>query len=196
MPRVNVEHRTVLALCYHFGHSPAFALDSSCLARAVRGKLPEAEIIRGTAASEDKSVPCSWVRVGGRDYDVQLIAQRRRAQVSHCLKCDGTWPTDRVLAAGEGGGEGRGEDSDPDEHTKELENWTLPTCAACCGQNKAHTLDAGCASPWKAEHLSGRVWRRCARLGCHRPGSNVQGHKSRDCYDDMEAISRLSAVEG
>ena len=150
MPRVNVENRTVVAICYHFAHMPAFALDSSSLALAVRSKLPEAEIIHGNAVSEDKSEPCSWVRVGGKDYDVQLIAQRRRI-----LKLGGAWPPDRVLAA-ECISDGECDNSCVDRYSLELENWRLPSCAACCGKKRAHTLDDGCIAPRKAEHIERR----------------------------------------
>jgi hypothetical protein len=85
MPRLNVATHTVHAICAHFAHKPEFDLDCSSLALAVKSKLPEAEVIRGTALCEGSSEPCSWIRAGGKDYDAQQIAQRRRCNVSRAL---------------------------------------------------------------------------------------------------------------
>ncbi len=79
MPRLNVETRTVHAICRHFAHKPEFELDSLSLARAIQSKLPGAVVIHGAAVYEGASPEaCSWVRVGGKDYDVQRIAKMRR----------------------------------------------------------------------------------------------------------------------
>jgi hypothetical protein len=103
--------------------------------------------------SEGVSEPCTWITMGGRIFDVQSIAKRRRAVVSHSLKCEEAWLADRILVIGE-----QEPDSDQgQEHIKALENWVLPLCAACCGKARAHTLDKRCASLWKAGLLAIRM---------------------------------------
>ena len=149
---LNVETRTVTAICHHFAHKRDFALDSSSLAQAVRSKLPGAEIVHGTAACVGECPePCSWIRAGGRDYDVQRIAQRRRSNVASVLSLDMPMPEGRRLHPSE---DQTHEFPDtPRGHMVDLEGWSLPSCAACCGKNRAHTLDSNCVSPWKAETL-------------------------------------------
>jgi hypothetical protein len=160
---LNVETRTVTAICHHFAHKRDFALDSSSLAQAVRSKLPGAEIIHGTATDSEGPEPCCWIRAKGRDYDVQRIAQQRR---SCCAAVLSRYPTplekelesarlgNRSLCEGEAQ-----EEEDAPRYAEDLEGWVLPSCCACCGKCRAHTLDSGCVSPWKAEHLSSRAGR-------------------------------------
>jgi hypothetical protein len=152
MPRLNVATHTVHAICRHFAHKPDFDLDCSHLALAVQSKLPGAEIIHGTAACTGESPePCSWIRAGGRDYDVQRIAQQRRFGVAFALTLDLPMLGDRLLQPSE---DQTHEFPDtPRGHTVDLEGWSLPSCAACCGKCRAHTLDSNCVSPWKAETL-------------------------------------------
>jgi hypothetical protein len=169
MPRLNVETRTVHAICRHFAHKRDFALDSSSLAQAVRSKLPGAEVIHGTAADSEGPETCCWIRAGGRDYDVQRIAQRRR---SSCAAVLSRYPTplekelessqlgNRILCEGEAQ-----EDEDASSYTEDLEGWSLPACSACCGKCRAHTLDSDCISPWKAQSLHIRAMQALARTG-------------------------------
>jgi hypothetical protein len=156
MPRLNEEIRTIHAICHHFAHRPDFGLDCQSLVQAVRSQLPWVEVLHGTARCSGMSPePCSWVRVSGKDYDVQTIARRRRARVSSVFTGDPSWPRDRTLS------HTRTVDTDldsdePCEHARALEDWSLPSCASCCGKKRAHTYDDGCVSPWKAQTLMGR----------------------------------------
>ena len=139
MPPLNVATHTVHAICRHFAHKRDFDLDCSSLALAVQSKLPGAEIIHGTAACCGESPePCSWIRAGGRDYDVQRIAQRRRSNVASVLALDMPLLGTRVLEAHEN--QTNEIPDTPRGHIGELEGWSLPSCAACCGKNRAHTL--------------------------------------------------------
>jgi hypothetical protein len=157
MPPLNVETRTVTAICHHFAHKRDFALDSSSLAQAVRSKLPGAEIIHGTATDSDGPEPCCWIRAKGRDYDVQRIAQQRRSGCAWVLSRYPT-PLEKELESARLGnrslceGEAQ-EEEDAPRYAEDLEGWVLPSCCACCGKCRAHTLDSGCVSPWKAETL-------------------------------------------
>jgi hypothetical protein len=169
MPRLNVETRTVHAICRHFAHKPEFELDSLSLARAIQSKLPGAVVIHGAAVYEGASPEaCSWVRVGGKDYDVQRIAKMRRFGCFFALhhdkpgRCTDPAPGVRTLEEGED----QTHDPSPDTprgHIKELEGWSLPACSACCGKCRAHTLDSECVSPWKAQTLHIRAMTALAR---------------------------------
>ena len=178
MPKVNVPNRTVHAICHYFAHKPDWPLDSEGLARAVKSKVPEAEIVRGyTITPSGVVAPCSWVQIGGREYDVQRMAQTRRSNVAHSLKCDCAWPEERRLVA----------DTQAERFASALDGWSLPSCAACCGMTKAHTLDEGCVSPWKADLLDRRIRERCMRLGCACYGVGA-GHRSQECLYDLERL--------
>ncbi len=145
----------VHALCRYFAERPRFALDCVSLSWAIQSQLPTAEVVSGTSVSEGVSEPCTWLKVGERAFDVQSIAKRRRSTVAHTLKCDGAWLADRVLVTG-----GSGVDSEPGDlemYIQALEAWVLPSCAACCGKCRAHTLDKDCSSLWKAELLAIRM---------------------------------------
>jgi len=165
MPHLNVETRTVHAICRHFAHKREFDLDCSNLALAVQSKLPGAVTIHGTAACEGESPEsCVWIRAGGKDYDVQRIAQRRR---SNCASVLSRYPTPleepldptllgwRTLEAHKN--QTHAIPDEPCGHIGELEGWSLPSCAACCGKCRAHTLDSNCVSPWKADTLEIRA---------------------------------------
>jgi len=177
MPKVNVPNRAVNAICHHFAHQPDWPLDSEGLARGIKSKIPEAEIVRGYAVAPSGVAPCSWIRIGEREYDVQRMAQMRRSVVSHALKCQCAWPEERQLVM----------DLQAERFVAALEDWSLPSCAACCGMSKAHTLGEGCVSPWKAEHLERRLRERCVRLGCSCLGVGT-GHRSQECLDDLEHL--------
>jgi hypothetical protein len=177
MPRVNVGNRTVHAICLHFAEQPKFELDGLCIATAVKSKLPEAEVVHGTMEGTDGTVPYTWVCLDGRDYDVQFFAQRHRSRLAHCLKCICPWPVEGVLTRIEHSG-----------HVQEMEEWTLPSCAACCGKTKAHTLDEGCVSPRKDGLRLRRTLFRCTRLECRHPAPVVSWHRSQECYTDMAAV--------
>ncbi len=106
----------------------------------------------------------SWVRAGGKDYDVQRIAQRRRSNVAQVLALDLPLLGLRTLEEAED----QTHDPRPDTprgHIGELEGWSLPACSACCGKCRAHTLDSDCVSPWKAETLHIRAMQARARIG-------------------------------
>ena len=168
MPQKDVSTHTIHAICRYFAERPRFALDCGSLSCAVQSQLPAAEVVSGTSVSEGVSEPCTWIKVGEREFDVQFIAKRRRAMVAHTLKCDDAWLADRVLVA-----DGPAVDSGPADlemYTQALENWVLPSCAACCGKSRAHTLDKGCISLWKAELLAGRGASRAVnRAPVHDP---------------------------
>ena len=168
MPPLNVATHTVHAICRHFAHKPDFDLNCSHLALAVQSKLPGAEIIHGTAACCGESPePCSWIRAGGRDYDVQRIAQQRRSNVASVLSLDMPLLGWRRLLACE---DQTHEFPDtPRGHTVDLEGWSLPSCAACCGKCRAHTLDSNCVSPWKAETLEIKAMKARSHLCQWKP---------------------------
>ena len=165
MPALDVEAHSVYALCAHFAHKPEFDLNSSSLARAVQSVLPGTTVVHGSSrVLGGEPEPCSWLRTAKREYDVQLMARRRRANVGHALKCDPTRPCDRILTEEEGSREEGVEEEEGDvrDYTQELVDWVCPTCAACCGKNRAHTINVGCVSPWKAEKIKIRANRERA----------------------------------
>ena len=147
----NVEAHTIRAVCNHFADKPKYELDYE-FAREILLKLPDAKAVYGYATGEDEhDVPHSWIRVGDRDYDVQLIAQRLRA-----YKLGFSAPPDRVLTA-KWNNAGELDDSYADMNSSELVDWFLPSCAACRRKKRAHTLDGGCTYARKAEYLERRV---------------------------------------
>ena len=146
----NVETRAIRAICHHFAGKPKYELGLD-FARDIERKLPGAAVVYGYAAGDDeRELPHSWIRMGNKDYDVQLIAQRIRA-----VRSGFDVPLDRVLSA-KWNRAGELDSSYADMHPSELVDWLLPSCAACCGKNRAHTLDSGCTAPRKAEHLERR----------------------------------------
>jgi len=148
MPKTNWPHRNINAICWRFAHELDVDLLDTHLAMAVRSNMPEVTVVRGRAVYDTgKQEPCTWVRLGARDYDVHLIAQRRRC----ALGCSLSWVGNRQLTVeyvleGEAFEEAQGAAS---EHIEALKGWVCPTCPACCGQRRAHTLDAGCPCPWE-----------------------------------------------
>ena len=147
-----VEMHTIRVICNHFADRPKFELDCSDFVRVIQIKLPGAAVMHGYAVGEEEhGLPHSWIRVGNKDYDVQLIAQRLRA-----LKFGFDMPPDRVLAA-KWNNDGERDNSYVDMHSAELVDWFLPSCAACRGEKRAHTLDGGCIAPRKAEHIERRA---------------------------------------
>ena len=170
MPQKDVSAHTIHALCRYFAERPRFALDCGSFSWAVQSQLPTAEVMSGTSVSEGVSELCTWIKVGERVFDVQSIAKRRRAVVAHTLKCDDAWLADRVLVAGTESEVDNSEPGDLEKYIQALENWVLPSCAACCGKSRAHTLDNGCISLWKAELLAGRGASRAVnRAPVHDP---------------------------
>ena len=182
MPTLNVATHTVHAICRHFAHKREFDLDCSHLALAVQSQLPGAKIIHGTAACcGERPEPCSWIRAGGKDYDVQRIAQQRRC---NCGPIQGYRPTqlEKELEGTVLGKRFLREREDqthefpdtPRGHTGDLEGWSLPSCAACCGRHKGHTLDSGCVSPWKADALQTRALKEHHRNNTWTPFADLK----------------------
>ena len=148
----------------------------------MQSKLPGAEIIHGTAACTGESPePCCWIRAGGRDYDVQRIAQQRRSGCAWVLsryptplekELDSTLLGKRILEAHEN--QTHEIPDTPCGHIGELEGWSLPSCAACCGRHKGHTLDSGCVSPWKADALQTRALKEHHRNNTWTPLADLK----------------------
>ena len=186
-PQINVPLRTVHAVCMHFAHLPEYPLDSEALARAVQSKLPEAEILRGFGRSASGVTRCSWVRVGDKDYDVERLARLRRWQVAGALKCEEQpYPEERELLTEPSLAESAA------DHLASLKSWTLPSCPACCGMHRRHTLDDGCVTPWKTQLLETRTSDNCVRLGCLV--GYGQGHNSQECYKQLAKLAELRAA--
>lgn len=159
-----------MAICWHFAHEYEYDLDDEQLAVAIQSKIPESQVVRGSAMYESGGQQqCTWLRLGARDYDVCCIAQRRRSQ----LKLNSPWMETRHLVEDhvldDAAVEGLRENAH--RYIDALRDWVCPTCPACCGQNRAHTLDAGCPCPWK-ESL--RETRMCRPLFARRSDGSVQ----------------------
>ena len=145
------ETHSIRAICNHFAGKPKCALDFE-FARGLERKLPGAAVVYGYAAGDDESeLPHTWIRMGNKDYDVQLIAQRIRA-----VRSGFEVPPDRVLSA-KWNRAGELDSSYADMQSSELADWFLPSCAACRGKKRCHTLGGGCTYSRKAEYLERRA---------------------------------------
>jgi hypothetical protein len=147
---INTGVRTIDALCLFFANNPEFELTSYALASVISGKVPGAELIQGFARGEEV-VPYNWIRFQSRDHDVCYEALLHRSLVSRSLKCICERPVKLQLLAREQG--------DASKMENAITDWILPRCPACCGKQKAHSLDDQCQSPWKAELLMLRKYR-------------------------------------
>ncbi len=154
MPKINWPNRTTGALCRHFAFG-SYGLEAADIVAAVKSKLPEAQAVRGDAVYENgEREPCTWVRVGGKDFDVQRMAQNERARLARppAGAEDMPFMSPRELEAREWGCE-----VDMScKHVLAVDEWVCPACPACCGQQRAHTLDDECHSPWKESLRSAR----------------------------------------
>jgi hypothetical protein len=153
MSPLNAEVSTVRAICNRFADGSKCCIDDFNFPRRLQIELPGSVVVYGYEVDKvDVSVlPHSWIRVGGRDYDVQLITQRLRA-----FKRGLSAPPDRVLYP-RWNDSGELDDSYVDMHSSGIADWFLPSCAACRGKKRGHTLGRGCTYSRKAEYLERRV---------------------------------------
>jgi ribosomal protein L32 len=151
MSPLNVEPHAIRAICNHFAGKSKYALDFE-FARAIEHKLSGAEVRYGYAPGDDeRELPHSWIRMDNKDYDVQLIAQRIRA-----VRSGAAVPPDRVLSA-KYNRLGEPDSSQVDMQSSGMAQWFLPSCAACRGKKRAHTLCGGCVHAQKGDRLERRA---------------------------------------
>jgi hypothetical protein len=152
MSHSNADAIAIRALCNHYADRPMLCIDSYEFAEGIHRKLPGSVVAYGYAAGEERgNYPHSWIRVGKKDYDVQLITQRLRA-----FKSGFAVSPDRVLAA-EWDHVIEHPNSYAEMLSSDVADWFLPSCAACRGKKRGHTLGGGCTYSRKAEYIERRA---------------------------------------